>query len=99
MLAEKFRDRCDGGTGAFNQRMAVLRISDRRRKDFAQRHGAVVAQQQHPGLERAGYAGGKEAGAGYEVQPFAAIVRNGRAEPAPVPGRRSLPACRRAARR
>ena len=41
------------------------------------RHGAVVAQQQHPGLERARHAGGEEAGAGHEVEALAAIMRDG----------------------
>ena len=92
MFAEKFRDRSDGGAGAFNQRIAVLRISDRRRQHFAQRHGAVVAQQQHPGLERARHAGGKQAGAGHEVEPFARDSARWSRRPAPGPGRRSLPA-------
>jgi hypothetical protein len=77
MLAEKFRDRCDGGMGTLNQRMAVLRISDRRRDDLAQRHGAVVAQQEHPGLEGSRHASGKKAAAGHEVEPFAAVMRDG----------------------
>ena len=79
MLAEQLGDRGDGGVGALKERMAVLRIADRGREHLGERERAVVAQQQHPGLEGAGHAGGKEPGAGDEVETLAAIVRDRRA--------------------
>ena len=57
--------------------MALARIADRGREHVGEPHGPVVAQQQHPGVERAGNAGGEEAGAGHHVEAEAAIVRNG----------------------
>ena len=77
MVAEKLVHRGDGGAGALDQRMAVLRVADRRRQHVAQRQRAVVAQEQHPGLERAGHAGGEQPGAGHQIEPFAAIMRDG----------------------
>ena len=57
--------------------MAVLGVTDRRRQHVGDRHGAVVAQQHHPGLEGAGHAGREQAGAGHEIEAFAAIMRDG----------------------
>ncbi len=57
--------------------MAVLRVADRRRQHVGKRHGAVVAQQQHPGFERAGHAGGEQPGAGHEIEALAAVMRDG----------------------
>ena len=37
MLAEQSGDRGDGGMGAFEQRMAVLRVADCRRQHFGKR--------------------------------------------------------------
>ena len=76
MLAEQSGDRGDGGTGALEQRIAVLRITDRRRQHLAKRHRAVITQQQHPGLECAGHHRGEKPGAGNEVEAFAAIMRD-----------------------
>ncbi len=76
MLAKQLRHGGDGGAGAFEQRRAVLRIADRRRQHLGKRHGAVVAQQPHPGLEGAGYAGSQEAGAGNQIEAFAAVMRD-----------------------
>jgi hypothetical protein len=70
-------DRGDGGVGALDQRIAVLRVPDCRRQHLAQRQRAIVAQHQHPGRERAGHAGGKKAGAGHEIEAFAAIMGDG----------------------
>ena len=85
--AKKFRDRGDGGAGAFDQWIAVLCVADCRSQHVAQRQRAVVAQHQHPGLEGAGHACGEKAGAGHEIESLAAIMRDGGA-----PRRRSLAA-------
>ena len=77
MVAKELGDRGDGGAGALDQRVTVLRVADRGREHLGKRHGSVVAQQQHPGLERAGHAGGEEAGAGHEIESLAAIMRDG----------------------
>ena len=77
VLAEQLRDRGDGGAGALDQRMAVLRVGDRGGQHVGERHGAVVAQQQHPGVEHAGDAGGEQAGARHHVEALALVVRDG----------------------
>ncbi len=74
MITEELRHGGDGGVGALDERMAILGVADGRRQHLAQRSGAVVAQQQHPGLERAGHAGGKKTGARNEIEALAAIV-------------------------
>ncbi len=79
MIAKQLRDGGDGGVGALHQRMAMLCVIDGGRQDFAQRDGAVIAQQQHPGLECAGDARGKQSGPGHEIEAQVAIVRNRRA--------------------
>ena len=48
VIAEQLLDRADGGVGALDQRMAVLRIGDRGRQHVGKLHRAVVAQQDHP---------------------------------------------------
>ena len=68
MLAEQVLDRGDGRIGALDQRMAVARVGDRGREHVGERHGAVVAQQQHPGIEHAGHAGREQPGAGHQVE-------------------------------
>ena len=75
-MAEQVGDRRDRGIGALDQRMAVLGVADRRRQHVGDRHGAVVAQQHHPGLEHAGHAGREQAGAGHDVEAFAAVMRD-----------------------
>ena len=87
MLAEQLLHHADGGAGALDQRMAVARVGNRRRQHVGQMHGAVVAQQQHPGLEHAGHAGGEQPGARHQVEAEPAVVRDGRSL-----GRRPLPA-------
>ena len=74
--AEQLLDAGDGGAGALDQRMALGRVAERRRQHVGERHGAVVAQQQHPGLERAGHAGGEQPGAGHQIEPEPAIMRH-----------------------
>ena len=74
MFAEQRGDRADGSVGALEQRMTVLGVADGGLKHLGKRHGAVVAQQHHPSFERAGDASGKQAGAGYEIEPFAAVM-------------------------
>ena len=87
MAAKQIGDRGDGGAGALDQRMAVLRIADRGAEHLAQRQRAVVAKEQHPGLERAGHTSREQPGAGHKVEAFAAIMRDGGARRS-----RSLPA-------
>ena len=77
VLAEQFLDGLDGRRGALDQRIAVAGIGDRGLQHVAQPHRAVVAQQQHPGFERAGHAGGEQPGAGHHLQALAAVVRDG----------------------
>ena len=80
MLAVELRDRADGDACPLHQRVAVLGIGDGRLQHVAQAHGAVVAQHQHEGFERAGDAGRQQAGAGHDVETqMAAVVRDGRA--------------------
>ena len=79
VIAEQLRHRGDGGVGTLQQWITVLRVTDRRRQHVSDAHGAVIAQQHHPGLERAGHAGGKEPGARNEVEAFAAVMRDRRA--------------------
>ena len=70
----------DGGNrraGAFHQRVAVAGIGNGGLENVAQPQRAVVAQQQHPGFERAGNAGGQEPGSGHHLQAFAAVMRDG----------------------
>ena len=78
MLAEQLLDRRDGGAGALDQRMAVLGVVDRGRQHVGELHRAVVAQQQHPGVERAGHAGGEQPGAGHKIEAEALEMRDGR---------------------
>ena len=87
MLPEQLLDRLDCRGRALNQRIAIARVSDGGLQHVAQFHGAVVPQQQHPGLKRAGNAGREQAGAGHHLQAFAAIMRDGRFR-----GRRALAA-------
>ena len=75
--AEQLRDRRDGGVRALDQRMALAGVEDRGRQHVGEPHGAVVAQQQHPGVEHAGHAGGEQAGARHHVEGLAAVMRDG----------------------
>ena len=77
MLSEQLRDRRDGGVRALDQRMAMARVGDRGRQHVGEPHGAVVAQQQHPGVEHAGHAGGQEPGARHHVEALLAVMRDG----------------------
>ena len=79
VLAEQLLDRADGEARALDQRLAFSGVVDRGLEHVGERHGAVVAQQQHPGLERAGHAAGEQPGAGHEIEAEALIVRDGRA--------------------
>ena len=77
ILAEQLFDGGDGGVRALDQGMAVAGIVDRRRQHVGEPHGAVVAQQQHPGVERARHAGREQAGARHHVEAEAAVMRDG----------------------
>ena len=77
VFAKERLDGRDGGVRALDQGMAVAGVIDRRRQHVGEPHGAVVAQQQHPGVEHAGHAGRKQAGAGHHVEAEAAVMRDG----------------------
>ena len=77
VLAEQFLDDLDGRRRALDQRIAVAGVGDRGLQHVAQPHRAVIAQQQHPGFERAGNAGGEKPGAGHHLQAFALVMRDG----------------------
>lgn len=77
VLAEQLLDGLDRGAGALDQRIAVAGIGDRRLQHVAHAHGAVLAQEHHPGFERAGDAGGEQAGARHHVEAFALVMRDG----------------------
>ena len=77
MLAEQFVHRRDGGACALDQRMAMFGVVDRGRQHVRERHRAVVAQQHHPGVERAGHARGEQPGAGHQVEAELAEMRDG----------------------
>ena len=88
MVAEHVLDHVDRGADALDQRIAVLRISDRRRQHVGKPHRAVVAQQQHPGVEHARDAGGEQPRARHEIEAkLVAIMLDGGAG-----RRRALPA-------
>jgi hypothetical protein len=87
VLAKQLLDARDGRARALYQRMAFGRVEERRRQHIGKRHGAVVAQQQHPGLERPGHTGGEQAGARNQIEAEPTIVRHGGAG-----GRRALAA-------
>ncbi|MHC2699167.1 hypothetical protein ACVMHZ_002300 [Bradyrhizobium liaoningense] len=77
MLAEQLLDGLDRGAGAFDQRIAVACVGDRRLQYVAHAHRAVVAQQHHPGFEGAGNAGREQAGARHHVEAFASVMCDG----------------------
>ena len=79
MIPEQLLDGLDRRGGALDQRIAVAGIGDRRFQHIAEFHGAVIAQQQHPGFERAGDAGRQQSGAGHHLEALAAVMRDGRA--------------------
>ena len=79
MLAKQPLHRLDGGVGALDQRMAFARVEDRWREHVLEPQRAVVAQQQHPGVEHAGHAGGEQAGARHHVEAELVEMRDGRA--------------------
>ena len=68
MLAEKIGDGGDGRAAALHQGIAVARVADGRLQHVAQAHGAVVAQDQHVGLERAGHARRQQTRARHDVE-------------------------------
>ncbi|MNX58533.1 hypothetical protein D3C86_893810 [compost metagenome] len=64
----------DGVGNARHQRMAVLGVIDGGFEHVAHAHRAMVAQQQHPGVERPRNDGGQQAVAGDELEPFGAVA-------------------------
>ncbi len=65
---EELADALDGGGRPGDQRVAVARIPDRRLEDGGQRQRAVVAQEEQPGVDRAGHGRRERAGAGHVVE-------------------------------
>lgn len=64
----------DGVGDARHQRVAVLGVIDGGFQHIAHAHRAVVAQQLHPGVERAGNDGGQQAVAGDQLEAFGAVA-------------------------
>ncbi len=84
---EQLPDGLDGLADALHRRVPVLGVADGVLQDLGERLGAVVAQQEHPGVEGAGDGGGQRPGARDEVQPQPPVVGGAR------PGRcHTLPA-------
>ncbi|PKQ03868.1 MAG: hypothetical protein CVT71_02830, partial [Alphaproteobacteria bacterium HGW-Alphaproteobacteria-10] len=69
----------DGVGDAGQHRVALVGVEDRRLQRLPHRDGAIVAQHQHPRVERAGDHGGQQAGAGRKLKPLRAVVGDGRA--------------------
>ena len=78
-LFEEVRKAGDGRRDARQHRMTIAGVVDRRFQDVAQRQLAVVAQHQHPAVERAGNDGRQHPIAGDQRQALAAVVLDGRA--------------------
>ncbi|KAG0922741.1 hypothetical protein G6F57_021836 [Rhizopus arrhizus] len=74
MRFEKVLQAGDGVGNARHQRMAMLGVIDSGLQHVAHAHRAVVAQQQHPGVERARDHGGQQAVARDQLQPFGAVA-------------------------
>ena len=66
--SEQRRDRLDRRRNSRQHDVSVTGVSDRGLEHVGHMHGAVVAQQRHPGSERAWDAGRKEAAAGNDVE-------------------------------
>src|SRR5690606_28630281 len=79
LTCEEILQACDGVRNAWQKRMALFRIVDRRCEHVGRGQRAIVAQQLHPGVERARYRRGKHAVAGDELQAFILVVLKRRA--------------------
>ena len=78
VIAEQVLHGVDGGADALDQRIAVARVADRGRQHIRDAHRAVVAQQRHPGVERARNAGRKQPGARHKIEAeLVAVMRDG----------------------
>lgn len=75
---EQLADGLDGGAEVLHGRVAVLGVADGVLQDVVQGAGAVVAQQDHPGVEGARHGGGERPGAGHQVEAQAAVVGDAR---------------------
>ena len=64
--------------GPVRQGETVDRVADGRLEHLAQGHGAVVAQEQHPGIEGAGNDGGEQAGARHQADAALPVGLDGR---------------------
>ncbi len=68
----------DGLRETLHGRVSVLGVGDGVLQHVGQRFGAVVAQQEQPGVEGTGHGGGEWSGAGDEVQTQLLVVRDRR---------------------
>ena len=77
VVGEQRPDPRDGLPGRADQRVAGGGVADRRLQHLGERAGAVVAQQQQPGVDGARHHGGERSGTGDEVQAERPEVRDG----------------------
>jgi hypothetical protein len=68
--------RRDRRGGALDKRMALLRVADRGAQRLGKRDGAVIAQQQHEGIEASWHARREQAGAGDKIEAQLAEARH-----------------------
>ncbi len=74
VLLEEPGDALDRRCNALEQRMPVARVADREGEHVGELPGPVVAQEQQPGVDRAGDRGGEGAGAGDEREALRPVV-------------------------
>ena len=78
LAAKQLGDGHDRVADARHQRMALLRVAERRFHQLGERQRAVVEREARPGIERAGHAGGEQPGTGNEVEAEFAEARDRR---------------------
>ncbi len=74
---EQLRHGRDGRPDPAQHRVPVAGVADREVQHVAQLPGAVVAQQQEPGVDGGGHRGGQRARAGHQFQALGAVVLHG----------------------
>ncbi len=79
MRGEQVGDRGDRDADAAEHRMPVPRVADREREHLVEFPGAVVAQQEQPGVDCRRNRGGQRAGPRHELEALSAVVLWGRA--------------------
>ena len=67
----------DRGGCALQQRMSMPRVADRRTQRFREGHSAVIAQQQHEGIEASGHAWSEQPSARDEIEAQLSETRDG----------------------